>query len=174
MKIGEYFNTEYRRASIATLIINCVRFVMMYFKIDSISYMLSGNAFLHLSHYVLDVFISKEFDDPKFVHKLNWFVKSFQNFIFTKYVIVIFLHTLISSTVYTYVKSKIHKIKKHKLIDLLTWFIINILTNGLYLHFIKFEWAYQEVTDPIFSLIIVSWCSLSFMMFMNNNKNTVT
>jgi hypothetical protein len=163
-----FFDTESKRASIATLITQCIRFIIMYSKIDRTTYLVSSTVFISAIHYVLDIFIAKEFDTNTFTHKVNWFISSFQNFIFTKYIVVICLHTLISSTLYTYLKKEFEKRmkKKHKIFDLCIWFTVNILSNGLYLHFIKFEWAYQEVTDPLFSLIIVSWCSLALMLFL--------
>lgn len=176
MKISQFFDTEYKRASVSSFVTQAVRFVLAYVVLkdtDSSPYIdtMLLAIFSHMLHYVLDVYVAIDFKDNTLAAKTSWMGKSFVNFIFTKYIVVIFLHSMLSATLYAYIKNEVSKFKvNHKWIDLLIWFVINVVSNGLYMYFIKFKWAYQEVNDPIASLIILSWCSLSFMIFMTGRK----
>lgn len=174
MKISQFFDTEYKRASVSSFVTQVVRFVLAYVLLkdsDSTPDAMMVSAFSHTLHYLLDVYVSIEFDNDTLVSKTKWLGRSFVNFILPKYIIVIFLHSMLSATLYTYIKKEVSKFKvNHRWIDLFIWFGINVVSNGLYLYFVKFKWAYQEVNDPIASLIILSWCSLSFMIFMTGRK----
>lgn len=172
-----YFNSDYRKASIATILTELFKFfssyVLVYSGINTtyitgVIYTMSI-----LLHYTLDIFIVRTFnkDENQFIGKANWYLKSFVRTNFLKYLIYALLHFLVSQNIIMYIKKRFDKFDvKHKYRDIILELLLNVLLFALYGYFLKFKWAYVDTYDPIMTMIVLNWCTLSLMIYTVSNQ----
>lgn len=162
------FHNEYTRASIATFFTELFKFTSNYvlikyninsFSISNYIYILSA-----FFHYTLDIFIAKDFkpSDSKF----NWYINSFQKHNFSKYIVLSILHYIVSITIFNHVRLIMDRNKlNYPYRDIFLILFINMFTFALYGYFLKFKWAYNDTNDPLLTMIVLNWCTLSIMMY---------
>lgn len=161
---------EYKRASVATTLIEIVNFsigVVLYNiyptkyaeRFISVSYI-----FIIWLHYTLDIlFVKRSHTDDKIRYYLNSFVK----FKFVKYLVVSIIYFISLETATKYVMKQMdHLDLKYKYRNVIIRTIINACIIALYIHYLKFKWAYVDNTDPVMNIIVMSWCSILIVLFM--------
>ena len=167
-----YFNTEYKRASIATILTELFKFVSEYFivyrHVDTHLLSLIIYIMSICIHYTLDIFIAKSFDSSQ--DKVSWYINSFVNTNFSKYIVFTILHFIISQNILNYLKALFDK---YKIVgtyrDLSSRLLVNMFLFALYGYFLKFKWAYSDNNDQTITMIVLSWCTISMMLYTLSN-----
>jgi len=184
LKISSILNNEYRRSSLATTLTEIIRFVGYYVmnSFDTQSYqMMSKNQLIFIYsilmtiiNYTLDIFIAK--DNVSSCSQFTWYLESFRNNHFLKFIIVMTIHYINNHFVLQYLKNVLNKhdiLKTFKHRDIILQLIVNMLSFTLYIYFLKFKWAYIDTSDtPEITFIILSWSSILLILYMmNTNKS---
>lgn len=182
--VSYLFKSEYRKASLALTVSEIVRAMLMLIQdADSSMYpqlVFVISVFVIWLNYTLDIFVAKE----SFVEssssldveifnvqdaKIKWYLNSFIRYNFVKYLVVILISYITSSVIVTYLtevlnEKNIGRNFKHR--DIIIQSIVNIFTFGLYTYFLKFRWAYATDSNPVMTMVVLSWCSMSLIMYM--------
>lgn len=167
-----YFNSDYRKASISTIVTELFKFFASYLIVDQ-----NNNDFLNkviyiisiMIHYTLDIFIAKTFNNGE--SKLNWYLNSFLKNNFSKYLVYSILHFLVSQNILNYIKPTLDKYNiTHKYRDITLTLLLNMFLFALYGYFLKFKWAYADSSDPMMTMIVLNWCTLSIMIYIMSKK----
>ena len=182
--ISYLFKSEYRKASLALTVSEIVRAMLM--LIQDVDYPMYPQLVFVISvfviwlNYTLDIFVAKEsfvessssldveifnVQDPK----IKWYLNSFIRYNFVKYLVVILISYITSSVIVTYLTEvlndkNIGRNFKHR--DIIIQSIVNIFSFGLYTYFLKFRWAYATDSNPVMTMVVLSWCSMSLIMYM--------
>lgn len=176
------FKSEYRRASFSLTVSEITRAgLLLLLDTESSKYPQSVFAitlFIIWLNYTLDIFIAKEsFVDtlPEIEllniqnKKIKWYLISFIRYNFVKYLIVTLISYITSSVIMTYMKEILDEKKigiNFKYRDILIQSIINFFSFGLYTYFLKFRWAYVTDVNYVMTMVVLSWCSMSLIMYM--------
>ena len=185
--VSYLFKSEYRKASLALTVAEIVRAVLLLIQdVDSPMYpqlVFIISIFVIWLNYTLDIFVAKEsfvesstssssldveifnMQDPK----LKWYLYSFIRYNFVKYLVVILISYITSSVIVTYLtevlnEKNIGRNFKHR--DIIIQSIVNIFSFGLYTYFLKFRWAYATDSNYVMTMVVLSWCSMSLIMYM--------
>jgi hypothetical protein len=184
-----FFHSEYRRASLAMTTSEAIRVgLLLWLDPKSPQYpqsVFGVSVFVLWLNYTLDIFVAKEsFANGRslpptstmqmdlFDHrykKLNWYLNSFIQYGFVKYLVVILINYITTSVITTYFKKVLNEKKigvnlKYRNI-IIQWFV-NSFSFGLYMYFLKFRWAYVIDVNYIITMVVLSWCSMSLIMYM--------
>ena len=173
------FENEYTRASISTVTTEIFKLLTSYLFVKNtpnksptssvVIYIVAA-----LLHYTLDIFVAKTFKPSQ--NKLKWYGNSFLKHNFSKYMVVAILHLLISQHILNYINITLnHEISSkptflQRYRNTFILFLINIVSFALYGYFLKFKWAYVDESEPLLTMIVLSWCTLSIMIYTLSNK----
>ena len=163
------FHNEYTRASIATFSTELFKFTTNYFFIKQNlikpSFSIYLFVFASFLHYTLDIFIAKDFSPSE--DKVAWYLNSFGKHNFSKYVVLSILTYLVSQSIYDHIKMVMNKynVPSSSYRDIFLILIINMFSFALYGYFLKFKWAYIDKANPLLTMIVLNWCTLSIMIY---------
>lgn len=172
------FDNEYTRASISTITTELFKIFSSYAFINKAQNKSSASILVYIIasvlHYTLDIFVAKSFKPTQ--NKLKWYLNSFLKHNFSKYIVVTILHLLISQHILNYINITLnHKANKKDTFlgryrDIFVLLLINIVSFALYGYFLKFKWAYVDESEPLLTIVVLSWCTLSIMIYTLSNK----
>lgn len=167
----QYFSSDYRRASIATIITELFNFFSNYTLVDEKKSIYRNSIYMFsiILHYTLDIFIAKSFENNQ--NKFKWYLNSFVKNNFSKYLVYSILHFLVSQNIMNYIKATLDNYDiKHKYRDITLNLLLNMFLFALYGYFLKFKWAYADSSDPMMTMIVLNWCTLSIMIYIMSQK----
>jgi uncharacterized protein YacL len=170
-----YFESEYKRASISTVITELFKFLSNYILVYGYNDKPIFNSIIYIIsiviHYTLDIFVAKSFKSNDIRVKLNWYMNSFIKTNFSKYIVFSILHFLVSQNIKKYIQDVLNKHElNHKYRDISLTLLLNVFLFALYGYFLKFKWAYADSSDPLMTMIVLNWCTLSIMIYTLSNK----
>lgn len=162
------FHNEYTKASIATFTTELFKFFWNYVLIQQSMNPQNASIYLYIFssflHYTLDIFVAKDFATSE--NKLNWYLNSFVKHNFSKYVVLTILQYLVFQSIYNHTRLLMDKYElTHPYRDIFLILLINMVTFALYGYFLKFKWAYKNENDPLLTMIVINWCTLSIMIY---------
>lgn len=185
--ISYLFKSEYRKASFALTVSEFVRALLLLTQdTESLVYpqvVFIISVFVIWLNYTLDIFVAKEsFEEPPSSTpsldvdifnvtdpKVKWYLISFIRYNFVKYLIVILISYITSSVIVTYLTQVLNEKnigRKFKYRNIIIQSIVNFFSFGLYTYFLKFRWAYVSNSDYVMTMVVLSWCSMSLIMYM--------
>lgn len=101
--------------------------------------------------------------------RIIWLLKSFFSATFFKFVITVLIDILIGLTILKKLTKYLDKKNIHfKFRDIILSISIATFTFFLYVNILRFDWAYNENADPIFTLIVSMWLSIVMMIYVLN------
>lgn len=185
--VSYLFKSEYRKASLALTVSEAIRALLLLMQdVNSPVYpqlVFVISVFVIWLNYTLDIFVAKDsfvetssssssldiemfnVKDPK----IKWYLNSFIRYNFVKYLVVILISYITSSVIVTYLKEMLNEKNigrnfKHR--DIIIQSVVNLFSFGLYTYFLKFRWAYATDSNYVMTMVVLSWCSMSLIMYM--------
>lgn len=188
---GEIFQGEKLRGAVMSVITGVLANVLnvggqaMGVPIQLSSF-LSLNLIGNLLSYILDILFAKQnfytggtvskISYTDFKTRLSWLGSSFFNKYFFRFVITVFLDTIIYLSLLDYTIYLMNSYKlfmDYKYRDVVLAGIIALVTFVLYVNVIRFDWAYSHEENPLMNVLIIVWLTLLLVVYTMFRNNTL-
>ena len=181
--ITAFFQSEQRRGIFgflgSTFVANVLNFYLTkYSKLNVqqttlISFYVVGNIILYSCDILFakkDFFIKGQYGPISYTDvktRLLWLTQSFYQKYFFRFLITVFLDTLIGLSILKYVVYKLDEYKiltQWKYRNLIVAAIVASFTYFLYLSTLRFRWAYEYKENNIMNILVMIWLSLAILI----------
>lgn len=165
---------EINRATLVAVITNTFHLLYSIVRPDSTKSELATKVLLiNAVTYFSDILYVKQFTNDSFGHKMEWLKKSFRKYVFVKYLMFMFITVIMNELLLNNINDvlKERDIKfKHQ--NTIITILLNSVSFAIYAYHLKFKWVYSDTKDPMINIIIISWFSISLMIYTLSNKIT--
>lgn len=181
--ITAFFQNEQRRGIFgfigSTFVANVLNFYLTkYSKLNVqqttlISFYVVGNIILYSCDILFakkDFFINGTYGPISYTDvktRFLWLTQSFYQKYFFRFLVTVFLDTLIGLSILKYVVYKLDEYKiltQWKYRNLIVAAIVASFTYFLYLSTLRFRWAYEYKENQIMNILVMIWLSLAILI----------
>lgn len=101
-----------------------------------------------------------------YIFRLQWLLRSFFTPVFYRFFVTIIIDTIIAMSILIKVLDTMDRKNIHFWMrDSIIAALVAIFTFILYNNVLRFDWAYNNDTDPLMDMLVLMWCSLVLMIF---------
>lgn len=109
--------------------------------------------------------------------RFNWLINSLYQKYFLRFMITVFLDTIIGLSILQYTVNKLDEYKilldwKHR--NFVVASIVASITYFLYLGTLRFNWAYAYKDNTLMNILVPIWLSIAILITVNNNNTNNT
>jgi hypothetical protein len=167
-------NSEINRATLVSLIAHSLNMLYAILRPNSTvsenaTKLLMSNAIM----YFVDILFVKHFDNKSMKHKFTWLKDSFKSYMFVKYFMFMFITIIMNELLLNHINEVLKSRNiAFKYQNTIITILLNSVSFALYAYYLKFKWVYSETNDHMMNITIISWFSISLMIYTLSNKIT--
>ena len=105
--------------------------------------------------------------------RFNWLLHSFYKQHFFRFLVTVVIDTIVGLTVLKFTiayMDKLNILTNWKYRNYVVAFAVATLTYILYLHTLRFRWAYQTNTPLVLDILVMVWVSLALLIYATNQN----
>lgn len=145
---------------------------------------LIGNLFGNFLSYSLDIFFAKShFNNSQvpytdFLSRYKWWSKSLLSKFMFRFIVSVILDTAISLVL---LRSAIEELDRRQIMasnpklrsvrNVAVALLISVFTFLLYVNILRFDWAYNETSQPLLNTMVLMWTTVSLVLFASFYTN---
>lgn len=116
--------------------------------------------------------VSREVDYSNYLFRFRWLLGSFFSPYFYRFFVTIIIDTIIAMSILIKLIDLMNKYDIHFWMrDTVTAALVALFTFILYNNVLRFDWAYNDNSDPLMDMLVLMWCSLVLMIFSLTYKH---